>query len=235
MGLCKTGSQAGCPCDEKICPNQRPACNDPDCGGDNGRAQCAAGGAINGCSCCLFPYPDCSVNYCEGGADGLCTSDKWSGCQCRIIAQGALAGTQGVPDAVPDTTSATLLARAVFSYVFSGNFDSAPWWSPKPTGTTHVTPTDCSFVTTSFATVAVPTMSPVQCWCGCAGGTMVAMAWGTSASSTSSWCLPGPASYAPDGWTQLPNDSKYCTELPMSTTTNPPLPTLAATAVGTIL
>ena len=35
VGLCKSGSEAGCPCDEvQHCPNEPPKCSDSACGGD---------------------------------------------------------------------------------------------------------------------------------------------------------------------------------------------------------
>lgn len=224
VGLCNSGTHAGCPCDEKQhCPDQPPKCGDRECGGDNGSSQCAAEGAINGCRCCPDNPPDCNVDDCHGGLDQQCTAEKWSGCACQVVAaDGAVDGTQGVPDARPDAASLTSLARRIFTEMYNGDYKSAPWWSPKPTTTTRVTPSDCSFVTTSFATLVVPTMDPVACWCECASGTMVDMTWGSSASSTSSWCLPGPASYAPDGWTQLPDGVKYCRGLPTATTQPPP-------------
>lgn len=34
-GLCSSGDQAGCPCEEKQnCPNEPPRCSDDECGGD---------------------------------------------------------------------------------------------------------------------------------------------------------------------------------------------------------
>lgn len=35
LGLCSSGDQAGCPCEEKQnCPNEPPRCSDTQCGGD---------------------------------------------------------------------------------------------------------------------------------------------------------------------------------------------------------
>ncbi|KAI9680921.1 MAG: hypothetical protein M1829_001001 [Trizodia sp. TS-e1964] len=85
---------------------------------------------------------------------------------------------------------------------------SAQYAHPSPTAT-------CSFVTTTWQS-RLPSMSSVACFCSCDSGAMVLMTWGTSATATSSWCLPGPGDYAPSGWAQITGGVSYCTGLPGS-------------------
>ncbi|KAE9363334.1 hypothetical protein N431DRAFT_524257, partial [Stipitochalara longipes BDJ] len=83
LGLCSSGDQAGCPCEEKQnCPNEPPRCSDTQCGGDNGQSQCTASGEIHGCTCCPDNAPLCSDQSCIGGSTQLCTAPKLDQCGC---------------------------------------------------------------------------------------------------------------------------------------------------------
>ncbi|KAL6415968.1 hypothetical protein AUP68_00175 [Ilyonectria robusta] len=71
----------------------------------------------------------------------------------------------------------------------------------------------CNMASSTWMTPS-PTQDPAACFCECDGGDRVRMAWGTSSSLTSSWCLEDSSDYAPTGWTQLPDMMAWCTDVP---------------------
>jgi len=134
--LCKSGSDAGCPCDvNQKCPDQPPKCSDQQCGGDNGQSQCASDGSINGCLCCPDNPPNCADKDCLGGADQACRSPKWDQCGCEVYAaDGNDDGFLPAATTAPDLAKMTSLARDVFTWLYDGDRDKVPGL-PKPTAT----------------------------------------------------------------------------------------------------
>ncbi|GAW16078.1 hypothetical protein ANO14919_055010 [Xylariales sp. No.14919] len=144
-GLCSSGDQAGCPCEEKQnCPNEPPRCSDAQCGGDNGESQCSASGEINGCTCCPDTAPLCSDKDCVGGSTQLCTETRWEECGCYLeadaedIDEGDNSG--GITDPVALSASISSVAAYVFTAVWHANYTELPGY-PTPTKTAIPTST----------------------------------------------------------------------------------------------
>ncbi|TVY82833.1 Heterokaryon incompatibility protein 6 OR allele [Lachnellula suecica] len=222
VGLCSSGPDAGCPCEEvQHCPNQPPLCTDTDCGGDNGNSQCSASGAINGCLCCPSEPPDCTDANCLGTNEQACTAAKWDKCGCMVYAGDGEADLgDGVTTGSTDSSSISSVAAYVFTTIWKADYSSVIGWP--------VASTDCSIVTTTWTSIASGVnIPPIDCWCTC-GPSMEPVTWGTSKSSTSSWCQDPPT-----GWSTI--SGTFCTGLPTSsaapapapTTTVQPLPTTA--------
>ncbi|KAH8744098.1 hypothetical protein BGZ57DRAFT_779032 [Hyaloscypha finlandica] len=203
VGLCSSGPDAGCPCEEvQNCPNEPPLCTDTKCGGDNGNSQCSASGAINGCLCCPADSPDCTDSNCLGTNEQACTAPKWDKCGCTVYASDGLVDIgDGVSTGSTDSSSISSVAAYVFTTIWKADYSSIIGWP--------VAATDCSFVTTTYTSIASGVdIPPIDCWCSC-GPSMEPVTWGTSESSTSSWCQNAPA-----GWSTI--SGTFCTGLPTS-------------------
>ncbi|KAH8164209.1 hypothetical protein CIB48_g4019 [Xylaria polymorpha] len=142
-GLCSSGDQAGCPCEEKQnCPNEPPRCSDDECGGDNGESQCSASGEIKGCTCCPDTPPLCSDDDCIGGNTQQCTKSKWEECGCYVEAdaEGIDEGdnSDGITDQNSLRASISSVAGYVFTAVWGANYTELPGY---PTATQTPSPT----------------------------------------------------------------------------------------------
>ncbi|KAK7955848.1 carbohydrate esterase family 3 protein [Apiospora aurea] len=131
-GLCSSGDQAGCPCDEKQnCPNEPPRCSDQQCGGDNGESQCSASGEINGCTCCPDKAPLCTDNTCKGNSIQSCTGPKWEECGCLVYVDSGETVSGDEPDfgnqnPVYASSSVSSVAGYVFTAVWDANYTNLP-------------------------------------------------------------------------------------------------------------
>lgn len=185
----------------------------------NGNSQCSASGAINGCLCCPADPPDCTDSNCLGTNEQECTALKWDKCGCTVYASDGLADIgDGISTASTASSSISSVAAYVFTTIWMADYSSIIGWP--------VATTDCSFVTTTWTSIASGVdIPPIDCWCSC-GPSMEPVTWGTSKSSTSSWCQN-----APTGWSTI--SGTFCTGLPTSlpvpapTVTTHPLPTTA--------
>ncbi|KAJ8127625.1 hypothetical protein O1611_g6011 [Lasiodiplodia mahajangana] len=119
-GLCSSGDQAGCPCEEKQnCPNEPPRCADPQCGGD-----CSASGEINGCTCCPDTPPLCSNQDCIGGSTQLCTEAKWEECGCLVEADAEDIDEGDDSGGITNPSALSASISSVAGYVFTAVWDA---------------------------------------------------------------------------------------------------------------
>ncbi|XXG94042.1 hypothetical protein Hte_000293 [Hypoxylon texense] len=160
VGLCSSGDQAGCPCEEKqSCPNEPPRCSDTQCGGDNGQSQCSASGEIKGCTCCPDDPPLCSDQNCDGTNLQLCTLDKWHQCGCVVQADKVDVEIEDEPNGDTDSAavqaSISSVAKYVFTAVWHANYTDVPGYSTAPVQTPTPKPS---------STPTAPKMGEVTCF-----------------------------------------------------------------------
>ncbi|KAI1081985.1 hypothetical protein F5B20DRAFT_588095 [Whalleya microplaca] len=145
VGLCSSGEQGGCPCEEvQNCPNEPPRCSDAQCGGDDGQSQCWASGEMKGCTCCPDDPPLCSDKKCLGTNIQLCTAEKWDKCGCIVQADQADVEIEDEPSGITDpvalSSSISSVANYVFTAVWHANYSDVPGY-PTPTQTSKPKPT----------------------------------------------------------------------------------------------
>ncbi|KAF2000699.1 hypothetical protein P154DRAFT_598286 [Amniculicola lignicola CBS 123094] len=70
LGMCSSGSQQNCPCEEQQCPTDSPpSCPAPECSGN----------------CCRSEAPKYEDEQCKGDDDEKCKSGKYNGCRCQLV------------------------------------------------------------------------------------------------------------------------------------------------------
>ncbi|KAI0546445.1 hypothetical protein F4679DRAFT_587457 [Xylaria curta] len=245
-GLCSSGDQAGCPCEEKQnCPNEPPRCSDTQCGGDNGQSQCSAPGEIKGCTCCPDNPLLCSDKNCVGGNLQLCTEAKWNQCGCFVEADAGELDEEnessGITDPKALSSSISSVAAFVFTDIWSANYTKligypTPTEPPNPCTTETLTATipgrcgvpGCAYV---LASNLGPGALCSADYCNC-GGVVAPLLTTVVSDSTSLNCnyttQPGSAS-CPAGSTTTdhPTTTDYPTTTTQTTTTTtmPPIKT----------
>ncbi|KAI0452149.1 hypothetical protein F5B21DRAFT_527276 [Xylaria acuta] len=243
LGLCSSGDQAGCPCEEKQnCPNEPPRCSDTQCGGDNGQSQCSASGEINGCTCCPDNSPLCSDQSCVGGSTQLCTGAKWDQCGCFVEADAEDIDegddSDGITDPIALSSSISSVAAYVFTAAWHANYTEligypTPTEPPNPCTTETLTATipgrcgvpGCAYV---LASNLGPGALCSEDYCNC-GGVVAPLLTTVISASTSLGCAyttqPASAS-CPAGPTTSSSPSTVPPPTTVTTsTTMPPIKT----------
>ncbi|KAF2848239.1 hypothetical protein T440DRAFT_401802 [Plenodomus tracheiphilus IPT5] len=136
FGLCSSGNQENCPCEEQNCPKDGPPqCSAQDCSGSNESLQCGASGQLKGCQCCPAEAPQCDAEDCKGNDQDKCEADKLKGCGCETLDFGEQEVDFDEP--FPQTASSDTLqsqAKDALDKIWGGDKSKMPGYEEEETG-----------------------------------------------------------------------------------------------------
>ncbi|KAF2281485.1 uncharacterized protein EI97DRAFT_447448 [Westerdykella ornata] len=133
LGLCASGNQQNCPCEEQECPkDDPPSCPAPECSGDDTSLQCSTRGKLKGCQCCPEKLPTCEKDDCKGNNDDKCQADMYKGCSCEHIEFPEVEAPIDEPfPSTPDTPAFEEAAREALETIWGGKRENMPGYEKK--------------------------------------------------------------------------------------------------------
>ncbi|KAH7084166.1 hypothetical protein FB567DRAFT_603906 [Paraphoma chrysanthemicola] len=130
LGLCMSGNQQNCPCEEQECPKDvPPMCPAQDCDGTDSTLKCAAKGKLKGCQCCPDKPPQCDADDCNGDDKDKpqCQSGRFKGYSCETIQfpEQEIVVDEPYP-ITPDSNGLTAQADTSLQKIWEGDLAKVP-------------------------------------------------------------------------------------------------------------